>query len=118
MALFKHPDPIEALDDLLDRERVAVLRGDLNTLVRMAPEKERLLSRLAGASGTPGRFARLREKADRNQHLLTAVANGIDQARRRLKRGREAPAPGLSTYSAGGERSAMGQRRSTLEKRA
>lgn len=51
MALFKHPDPIEALDDLLDRERVAVLRGDLNTLVRMAPEKERLLSRLAGASG-------------------------------------------------------------------
>lgn len=117
MALFRLPPVVDALDDLLDRERQAILKGDLDRLVRLAPEKERLLGLLAGASADERRILRLRQKADRNQELLRAVARGIRAARQRITRSR-ASAQDFKTYDKGGRSQKLSQPGKGVEKRA
>lgn len=117
MALFKTPPVIEALDDLLDRERLAILSGNLDALARHLGEKTRLLEALPNVNSDSGRIERLKVKADRNQDLLVAVARGIKSATRRLKE-LDKPKVALRTYDEGGASTEVFSRHSGLEKRA
>lgn len=117
MPLFKVPAVIDALDDLLDRERGAILRGELETLTRLAPEKERLMQRLPAEPGDVARVERLRQKAGRNQELLAAVAGGIRRAVQRLE-ALSAPATGLSTYGHDGAKRDLARKARKFERRA
>ena len=85
MALFSMPAAVEALDDLLDHERQMILAGKIDALLRMGPEKERLMARLPRSVLDPDALVRLRKKAERNQDLLLAAARGIKAASKRIE---------------------------------
>lgn len=46
MGLFDGSGTLAALATLLDREKALILKGDIEGVRRLAPEKERLLSRI------------------------------------------------------------------------
>ncbi len=118
MAIFKPPTPIiEALEDLLDRERIAILSGNLDALSRHLGEKTRLLESLATSTSDSVRIERLKIKADRNQELLVAVGRGIKSAASRLKE-LSNPKVALRTYDKGGASTEMSVPKSGFEKRA
>ena len=83
MALFSLTAAADALDDLLDQERRMILSGQIDGLVRVSGDKDRLLARLPGAGDGTEVLDRLRAKADRNQKLLAAAARGLKSASRR-----------------------------------
>lgn len=106
----------DMLEDLLDRERVALLAGDLGTVARLAEEKERLVQSLEGSGH--GALADLQEKASRNQELLHSAVAGIRAVAERLAALREARET-FSTYDSSGRRlNVHGQNRNKIEKRA
>ncbi len=117
MALFNIPSVVDALDDLLNRERQAILTGNLDALSRYLPEKTRLLERLAGSTDDVVRLGRLRDKVDRNQALLAAVARGIKSVSRRIE-SMNSPATSLRTYEKGGDFQELQVNSTSLEKRA
>jgi hypothetical protein len=106
----------DALEDLLDRERNALMAGDIEGLSRMFDEKERLLKAL---DGTPENdLQAIKAKADRNQELLNSALDGIRTVSRRLETLREVRET-LNTYDQGGKRRAIqGLSRSRIERRA
>lgn len=71
-------DIMTALDALLERERAALLSGDLDRLPELLHEKTALIDALAGldAAAEPLPEA-LKEKALRNQALLDGALEGI-----------------------------------------
>lgn len=90
----------QALEDLLDRERELILAGKIAELSRIQRHKERLLSRLATQKN--GRLlTRIRQRAERNQTLLTASARGLKAARKRIESFTVTSTP-MRTYSADG----------------
>ena len=117
MTFFNNPSLFDAVDDLLDRERQAVLAGNLDGLTRLIPEKTRLMERMARTRQPLGKTDELKAKALRNQRLLEAVAKGIKSVSAHVTGLQTSKAP-LRTYDATGSSREMLQRRSTLEKRA
>lgn len=117
MALFNIPAVVDALDDLLDRERQAILSGNLEMLSRQFGEKKRLLERLAGSTSDITRIERLRTKADRNQELLVAVARGIKSVSLRLE-AMKMPKTILRTYDKGGISQELSATKPSIEKHA
>ena len=106
----------DALEDLLDRERSALLAGDIEGLARMGDEKERLLTALADAP--PRALDAIRDKADRNRVLLNSALDGIRAVSLRLAALREVRET-LDTYDRGGNRQQIrGLARSRIERRA
>lgn len=69
---------IEALDQLLDREREALLDGDFDLLVCQLDEKKTLIDTLneCGDAGTAP-LTELQRKVLRNQALLDSALEGI-----------------------------------------
>lgn len=116
MLLFSKSGVLGTLEDLLDKERKAILGGDFEALRRMVAEKQRLLNAARGAPATQA-ITRLKKKAERNQAMLMAATLGIRSVADRLARAREPGAP-LSTYSRTGEREAHNQTRRSMERRA
>lgn len=110
---------LDALEDLLDAERGVIRNGDLEGISRMADLKEALLRDVAATPDLPrAQLDRLRMKADRNQQLLQAAAQGVRAAMRRLDAIRRAQKP-LNTYGPNGLREPLaGQRGGSVEKRA
>lgn len=107
------------LDELLDKERRALLDGDLNAISRGLREKERLIDALhALQSEQADDFSAVREKAMRNQVLLDGAMDGIRAAVDRmaaLRRIRDT----LDTYDQSGRRTVITSLRSgQVEKRA
>ncbi|MDF0601939.1 flagellar biosynthesis protein FlgN [Psychromarinibacter sp. C21-152] len=100
MALFEFRDAAGALHDLLDREREAILAGRFDVLERLAPEKERLGTRLARGASGGGELECLRRKAERNGRLLAAAQSGLTDAQARLEALRRPDT--LHTYDASG----------------
>jgi len=100
---------IDALEDLLDKERVAILRGALQDMERLAVEKERVLE--SGIVSVPdqGTLDRLRGKAARNQQLLTATIRGVRAVTARLDVLRNGPVE-MNTYNRKGHRLILGAR--------
>ena len=115
---------IDALSDLLERERVALLDGDLDGLVRLLDDKRNLIDALneqastATTSGHQGELQKLQGKVARNQELLDSALQGIRSVANRmstLHRVRRS----LDTYDESGRKTTIeGLRGGSMEKRA
>ncbi len=114
MGLFDTQSAAEALEDLLEKERAAILDGRFDSLERLAVEKERLVKSVAdsGRSGLVG----LRNRAERNRALLIAMGAGVKSAIQRIE-GLRGAGKLLQTYDAAGQRTAMAGPRHTLGRR-
>lgn len=97
---MQHPD----LDDVLDRTYSALLSGDLRGLARLTAEMETTPDIRVPDRATA---ERLRRKAERNQRMLRAAAQGVRTARGRLAEISAEPA--LTTYDAKGHKASVGQ---------
>jgi hypothetical protein len=107
------------LDELLDRERAALLDGDLDAISRSLREKERLIDALNGQQlMSETELSAIREKVQRNQILLGGALDGIRAVAERLyalRRIRET----LETYDQTGQKTVLERLRSgQVEKRA
>lgn len=111
MARFDFRDAVDAMEDLLDRERSAILSGNFKSLEKLMAEKERLFSRVVNGAREQPTLDHLRRKAERNGRLLEAMRAGLKDASERLATMREGPAA-LHTYDAMGKRTPLsGNRR-------
>ncbi|WP_300011701.1 flagellar export chaperone FlgN [uncultured Roseobacter sp.] len=97
-------DVIDALDDVLEAERAALLIGDLDEIGRLLERKESLIDQLAAleeADRAP--LEALNAKVMRNQALLDNALEGIRTVARRLAALRRVRSS-LETYDEKGER--------------
>ena len=102
MGLLDFGNTTDALRDLLDKERAAILAGRFDLLERLANEKERLVKLVAQIQTDENLLADLQEKTKRNGDLLSAMRDGIRAAQdhvRKLQRGAEP----LQTYDSTGQ---------------
>jgi hypothetical protein len=107
------------LDDILERERAALLTGDLEGLSRILREKERVIDALnQGLQGDLGSLDALKTKVNRNQALLDRAVEGIRVVADRvsaLRRVRET----LETYDQSGRKTTLESlHKGRVEKRA
>lgn len=102
MPLFRRTDNVARLRDLLDRESDALTSGRLDQLATILREKQRLFEALRTSRPEGHRWAELRARAERNQHLIEAAADGIRAAIERLERISSAKSD-LVTYNRSGE---------------
>jgi flagellar biosynthesis/type III secretory pathway chaperone len=112
-------DLIDELDTLLDRERRALIDGDLDMLGRMLAQKQDLISDINRMDTLErDRLVHVHEKITRNQELLNSSMEGIQAVAKRmadLRRVRQ----GLETYDRKGRRKRFEtQSHSSVEKRA
>jgi len=112
-------DIITALDALLDRERAAILAGELDALAPLMNEKTALIDALGGQATPEGTaLDRLRKKAGRNQDLIESALDGIRAVAQRLATMRRL-STSLDTYDSAGQRRPFnGLRGGKVEKRA
>jgi len=112
-------DMIDRLDRLLERERRALLGGEMEEILRMVEDKEALVGALNAADAPAGAALQaLHRKVLRNQSLLDGTLQGIRQVAGRiaaLRRIRKT----LETYDATGrKRTIDGEVAHRMEKRA
>jgi len=76
---------IDRLDSLLDVERAALLKGDIDAMADIVERKERLIDALGGmtAAAEPA-VGVLERKAARNQVLMDGALKGIRRAAARM----------------------------------
>lgn len=117
MALFSLTAAADALEDYLDHERRLILAGQIDGLVGMSGDKERLLARLSGAGDNAAVLDHLRKKAERNQQLLFAAARGIKSAARRVE-ALNTSAAGLRTYGRDGATADLTHARRGIDRQA
>lgn len=112
-------DITDALDDYLERERAALLAGDLELLVRLANEKEALIDALSQSASVPRAvLQRLQTKIEGNQALFESALDGIRTVARRLGAMRRARSE-LETYTRDGRKTMVNQSHPRkLEKKA
>jgi len=114
-----HQNIINALDALLERERAALLSGDLESIAHLLEEKEALFDRLNAIpqADSPNLNA-LKGKVQRNQALLDNALKGIRAVAARMSAMRKIRRS-LDTYDESGKRTTIeGQKAAKLEKRA
>lgn len=93
-----------ALDEVADRERLAILDGDFDALADITLRKAALIERLDGAASPDMKpLTTLHAKLARNQELLNSAMQGLRSVQARLVALREAR-DGLRTYDASGQR--------------
>ncbi|KEJ97162.1 FlgN protein [Pseudosulfitobacter pseudonitzschiae] len=112
-------DTVNALDDLLDQERGALLAGDLDRIARTLDLKQSLIDRLNELDvADRSSLAALNAKVMRNQSLLNSALDGIRAVTRRLATMRRIRSS-LDIYDAQGKKNeiALTPNRS-VEKRA
>ncbi|SHK20639.1 hypothetical protein SAMN05444000_12223 [Shimia gijangensis] len=81
----------ESLDILLEKERHALLAGDLGEISSILAEKETFLDRLSALKGPQTEtLAPLRDKVSRNQVLLDSALQGIREVADRMNALRQA----------------------------
>ncbi|MEO9895921.1 MAG: flagellar biosynthesis protein FlgN [Paracoccaceae bacterium] len=110
---------IDELDLLLDREREALLAGELEVLSGIHDTKTTLIDRLNKLDVEDhDTLVALREKVGRNQDLLNSALEGIRAVSKRLAAVRRVRSK-LETYTASGEKTEVEtQTDHALEKRA
>jgi len=110
---------LEALDRMLDQEHDALLAGNLQGVLELSAQKEKLLRRLAGDSAgmNAAGVAVVKDKAARNAALLGAARRGVAAARDRLQQIKTGGTV-LNTYNKHGERAALGGAIRRVEHRA
>ncbi len=114
-----HQKLIDSLDELLDREREALLAGQLDQLGVLMTTKEQLIDRinkLQVEDRTP--LESIHQKVTRNQALLNSALEGIRAVADRMAELRRVRS-GFETYDRRGKRQTFGNSvNSNLEKRA
>lgn len=112
-------DTIDALDDVLDQERVALLDGNLDLVGRLVVRKGALSDALTGDYPPNSELiSALSIKANRNQILLGSALEGIQRVTDRLGTMRRIRTS-LETYDAQGQRKRVEMRvKGKVEKRA
>ncbi|MEY8828107.1 flagellar biosynthesis protein FlgN [Sedimentitalea sp. XS_ASV28] len=110
---------IDSLDELLDREREALLAGQLDQIEILMTTKEQLIDRinkLPVEDRTP--LEAIHQKVTRNQALLNSALEGIRAVADRMAELRRVRS-GFETYDHRGKRQTFGSSvDSNLEKRA
>lgn len=97
-------DVIDALDDLLDAERAALLAGKIDEVGRLLARKESLIDDLSTLENRKmPELEKLSAKVKRNQDLLDHSLEGIRSVARRLASLRRVRSA-LDTYDARGAR--------------
>ncbi|SFT96275.1 hypothetical protein [Sedimentitalea nanhaiensis] len=112
-------DLIDELDNALDRERNALLQGDLEQIGELMLAKERLIENInALQSIEQQQLAAVQKKVTRNQALLASALDGIRAVANRMADLRRVRS-GLETYDHQGQKQSFGmQTRPNVEKRA
>lgn len=114
----KKNNMFKMLEELLDKERAAILEGAFEDIGKIASHKERLLDRHKLDPPDPKILNRLRQKSQRNHHLLAAVIRGVKSVTSRLENLHSGP-DGLNTYDKTGQRTTLkGSNHRTLQHRA
>ncbi len=110
---------IDALDEILDQEREALLKGDLAALEPMVAEKDALIAGLnALGQLEEDTISNVQGKVVRNQALLTSAMEGIKAVASRMSELRKVR-KGLDVYDRSGTKSSYStQGAKSLEKRA
>lgn len=110
---------IDDLDQILDRERSALMSGDLGKLEELLAKKEKTISKLNTVSDLEREaLAPVHSKMSRNQLLLDSAMEGIRAVAARMAELRRIR-KGLDVYDKRGQRARFGTRESSkLEKRA
>lgn len=119
MSDLKPQNLIDDLDQILDRERRALMTGDLGKLEDLLAKKENIIAKLNAASDLEREALEpVHNKMSRNQHLLDSAMEGIRAVAARMAELRRIR-KGLDVYDKKGQRARFGTRGSTnLEKRA
>lgn len=109
----------QALEEIVEQERSALLEGDLERLSQMLPRKEQLIEDLNGLEVLDSDdLIRLQAKVNRNQSLLSSAAEGIRAVADRMAELRKVRQE-FTTYDATGQRTGHAVRHAAkLEKRA
>ena len=112
-------DMIDELDTLLDQERGALVRGDLEQLGRLVAHKENLIGKINMLDALErSRLAHVHDKVARNQALLNSAMEGIRAVASRMAELRRVR-HGLETYDRAGRKKRFGtQTHTSMEKRA
>ena len=110
---------IDSLDALLDRERQALLVGDLEKIGRLLALKESLMDQLSKIQMVEtDHLQTVKGKVNRNQALLNSAMEGIQAVASRMAELRKAR-HSLETYDHTGRKTQLGTRDDRkLEKRA
>ncbi|GAA6191088.1 flagellar biosynthesis protein FlgN [Phaeobacter gallaeciensis] len=108
-----------SLDELLDRERSALIAGELNQLPQVMVEKEKLIEKLNELDAIDrDRLGPIQEKVSRNQQLLGSALEGIKAVSERMAELRRVRR-GLETYDQSGRKTKINLQLNTrLEKRS
>lgn len=119
MTIKDFAEVIEALDELLDQEKAALLKGDLDQVSRLLEQKEALIENLSRLEeGEIRTLEDLNNKVKRNQALLDHALAGIKSVATRLADLRRVRSS-LDTYDQHGSRQTIDMKaEKTVEKRA
>jgi flagellar biosynthesis/type III secretory pathway chaperone len=119
MAKTSNSDTVSALNDLLEDERDALLKGDLDRITSMLEPKETLIATLAELPDQePDSIQMLNAKVRRNQLLLDGALEGIRAVTKRIA-ALHHTAGTLSTYGSDGSRKLIdSEGDGSVEKRA
>ncbi|WP_317056376.1 flagellar protein FlgN [Roseovarius rhodophyticola] len=109
----------DELDDLLENEREALLKGDLEKIAALLASKENLIDKVNALNGTKAEpLKELHSKIVRNQVLLDGALQGIRRASMRLATIRHIRR-NLETYGKDGQKKVIeGEVVRKVEKRA
>lgn len=95
---------LSALDACLEREKAALLSGDLSAISELMEEKSDLIAQLNAQGATEdGALTFLKDKAERNQVLLSGALDGIKRVSDRLS-AMQALRHSFDTYDQAGQR--------------
>lgn len=105
------------LDQYLQRERDALRAGKVEDLADLLPVKEVLLAKIMSDPPPAGALAGLREKAERNQELMAAAADGVRAVIEKLEAFGRAAGP-IQSYSGSGAKETIGAVAPSVERKA
>lgn len=108
---------LKDLMTLLEQERQAVRRGQVDQLSDIAARKDQMMGHVAAMQLTRQDARALRDAADRNGRLIAAALSGVRDAQHRLAALSEA-SDGLTVYSADGAKARVNSTGRTLQRKA
>ncbi len=114
---MKAEDQLDRAEKYLEEEREILLSGRIAELAGLAERREAVLATLSATKGDGARLQRLRDRAKRNGALMSAAAEGVNRAIKRLAELRKAAGP-IGSYSATGGRCEIGTVGPKFEKKA
>ena len=110
---------INEIHDVLDKERAALISGNLDEVERLFNVKQSLIERIGGLEApNKQKLEDVQSKVTRNQELLQSAMEGIKSVADRIAELRKVR-QGLDTYDQNGKRVTIGaQPENRVEKRA